>query len=167
MMLISPSCLDRVRSRVRPSSIPRRAARSTTDAIRARASATMRRVIASSRVGSRSTLDAIASSSSPSSRARSSSTGPDGASRRARPRARVDVDALPRPPPSATTDAERDEDDEMDEMDAETAAREHAERRRAFHAARGMDALEHGGPSGPLEPTRYGDWERQGRASDF
>ena len=91
----------------------------------------------------------------------------DGASRAPRPRARVDVDALPRPPPSATTDAERDKDDEDDEMDAETAAREHAERRRAFHAARGMDALEHGGPSGPLEPTRYGDWERQGRASDF
>lgn len=25
---------------------------------------------------------------------------------------------------------------------------------------------EFGGPSGP-EPTRYGDWERNGRASDF
>jgi hypothetical protein len=25
---------------------------------------------------------------------------------------------------------------------------------------------EHGGPSG-LEPTRYGDWERKGIASDF
>ena len=25
---------------------------------------------------------------------------------------------------------------------------------------------EHGGPSGP-EPTRYGDWERNGRCSDF
>ena len=129
----------------------------------------MRRVIASSRARSRarSTLDAIALSSSASSRALASSTGPDGASRAPRPRARVDVDALPRPPPRATTDAERDENDENDEMDAETVAREHAERRRAFHAARGMDALEHGGPSGPLEPTRYGDWERRGRASDF
>jgi hypothetical protein len=26
--------------------------------------------------------------------------------------------------------------------------------------------VEHGGPSGP-EPTRYGDWERNGRCSDF
>ncbi|WP_245584014.1 DUF1674 domain-containing protein [Rubritepida flocculans] len=25
---------------------------------------------------------------------------------------------------------------------------------------------EHGGPSGP-EPTRYNDWERKGRVSDF
>ncbi|PID60934.1 MAG: DUF1674 domain-containing protein [Gammaproteobacteria bacterium] len=25
---------------------------------------------------------------------------------------------------------------------------------------------EHGGPTGP-EPTRYGDWERKGRVSDF
>jgi hypothetical protein len=25
---------------------------------------------------------------------------------------------------------------------------------------------EHGGPTGP-EPTRYGDWERNGRCSDF
>ncbi len=25
---------------------------------------------------------------------------------------------------------------------------------------------EHGGPKGP-EPTRYGDWERNGRCSDF
>lgn len=25
---------------------------------------------------------------------------------------------------------------------------------------------EHGGPTG-LEPTRYGDWERNGRVSDF
>ena len=120
----------------------------------------MRRVIASS-------LDAIARSSPASSRALASSTGPDGASRAPRPRARVDVDALPPPPPRATTDAARDENDETDETDVETVAREHAERRRAFHAARGMDALEHGGPSGPLEPTRYGDWERGGRASDF
>ncbi len=129
----------------------------------------MRRVIASSlaRSRARSTLDAIARSSPASSRALASSTGPGGASRAPRPRARVDVDALPPPPPRATTDAARDENDETDETDAETVAREHAERRRAFHAARGMDALEHGGPSGPLEPTRYGDWERGGRASDF
>ncbi|MBK1664214.1 DUF1674 domain-containing protein [Rhodospirillum rubrum] len=26
--------------------------------------------------------------------------------------------------------------------------------------------LEHGGPRGP-EPTRYNDWERNGRCSDF
>jgi homeobox protein ESX1 len=27
-------------------------------------------------------------------------------------------------------------------------------------------AKESGGPAGP-EPTRYGDWERKGRVSDF
>ncbi|MGU9961506.1 MAG: DUF1674 domain-containing protein [Candidatus Puniceispirillales bacterium WSBS_2018_MAG_OTU23] len=27
-------------------------------------------------------------------------------------------------------------------------------------------AVEHGGPKG-LEPTRYGDWEKGGRCSDF
>ena len=26
--------------------------------------------------------------------------------------------------------------------------------------------IEHGGPKG-LEPTRYGDWEKDGRVSDF
>lgn len=26
--------------------------------------------------------------------------------------------------------------------------------------------VEHGGPAGP-EPTRFGDWERKGRVSDF
>ncbi|HTZ81023.1 MAG TPA: DUF1674 domain-containing protein [Stellaceae bacterium] len=28
------------------------------------------------------------------------------------------------------------------------------------------DPVEIGGPSGP-EPTRYGDWERNGRCTDF
>jgi hypothetical protein len=30
----------------------------------------------------------------------------------------------------------------------------------------GQKAKEIGGPEGP-EPTRYGDWERKGRVSDF
>ena len=45
-----------------------------------------------------------------------------------------------------------------------------ARRALAEAAARRTDAPslpeEHGGPSGP-EPTRYGDWERRGIASDF
>ena len=40
-----------------------------------------------------------------------------------------------------------------------------AEERRAAAAAE-EQAKEVGGPSGP-EPTRYGDWERKGIASDF
>ncbi|MBM3571717.1 MAG: DUF1674 domain-containing protein [Alphaproteobacteria bacterium] len=32
--------------------------------------------------------------------------------------------------------------------------------------AKGKPAPEFGGPQGP-EPTRYGDWERNGRCSDF
>jgi hypothetical protein len=44
-------------------------------------------------------------------------------------------------------------------------ALEEANARRA--AAPPVDMpTEHGGPSG-LEPTRYGDWERKGIASDF
>ncbi len=39
-----------------------------------------------------------------------------------------------------------------------------ARRRKAAPAAEGPH--EKGGPSGP-EPTRYGDWERKGRAVDF
>jgi hypothetical protein len=38
-----------------------------------------------------------------------------------------------------------------------------AEARREKAAAQ---PVEHGGPAGP-EPTRYGDWERKGIASDF
>jgi len=45
-----------------------------------------------------------------------------------------------------------------------------AERALAEAAARRAEAeklaTEHGGPSGP-EPTRYGDWERKGIATDF
>lgn len=39
-------------------------------------------------------------------------------------------------------------------------------RRRREQAAAGSRAAEVGGPDGP-EPTRYGDWERNGIASDF
>ena len=59
------------------------------------------------------------------------------------------------------------DDDEDAEDDAEDArARADAAKRKAFHAARGMHVDEIGGPRG-LEPTRYGDWERGGRVSDF
>ncbi len=41
-----------------------------------------------------------------------------------------------------------------------------AEARRAEAAEREKRQAEKGGPKGP-EPTRYGDWERKGRAVDF
>ena len=41
-----------------------------------------------------------------------------------------------------------------------------AEERRAAQQAEAERAEEHGGPKG-AEPTRYGDWERNGRAVDF
>lgn len=47
---------------------------------------------------------------------------------------------------------------------ARRALEEAAARRRA--AKTGPQPAEKGGPSGP-EPTRYGDWERKGRAVDF
>ena len=48
------------------------------------------------------------------------------------------------------------------------AARRALEEAAARRAAAPPPALppEEGGPSGP-EPTRYGDWERKGLASDF
>ncbi len=47
---------------------------------------------------------------------------------------------------------------------ARRALAEAAERR--ARAAKERHPREIGGPSGP-EPTRYGDWERKGIASDF
>ena len=41
-----------------------------------------------------------------------------------------------------------------------------AEERRKKAAAERERIREEGGPEGP-EPTRYGDWERDGRAIDF
>jgi len=49
--------------------------------------------------------------------------------------------------------------------EAARRALEEAEARRSA-AEPSPDRLEHGGPKG-LEPTRYGDWERKGLASDF
>lgn len=48
---------------------------------------------------------------------------------------------------------------------AKRALAEAAERRARADAAAKLPR-EEGGPSGP-EPTRYGDWERKGIASDF
>ena len=48
---------------------------------------------------------------------------------------------------------------------ARRALEEAAARRAVADAAKPLSG-EHGGPSGP-EPTRYGDWERRGIASDF
>ena len=45
-------------------------------------------------------------------------------------------------------------------------ALEEAEARRRAGPGRNGAPVEKGGPSGP-EPTRYGDWERRGRAVDF
>lgn len=49
---------------------------------------------------------------------------------------------------------------------AKRALAEAAERRAKADAAAKTLPPEQGGPSGP-EPTRYGDWERKGLASDF
>jgi len=50
--------------------------------------------------------------------------------------------------------------------EAERALAEAAERRAAIDRKTAERAKESGGPQGP-EPTRYGDWERKGLASDF
>ena len=49
---------------------------------------------------------------------------------------------------------------------AERALAEAAERRAAVDRKTAERPKESGGPKGP-EPTRYGDWERKGLASDF
>ena len=49
---------------------------------------------------------------------------------------------------------------------AERALAEAAERRAAAASRAAEAAKEVGGPTGP-EPTRYGDWEKKGIASDF
>jgi hypothetical protein len=57
-----------------------------------------------------------------------------------------------------------------DDTEAPRKLTPEAERALAEAAARRNEAeklaVEHGGPAGP-EPTRYGDWERKGIASDF
>lgn len=45
-------------------------------------------------------------------------------------------------------------------------AKAEADARRAKEAPKAARPAEIGGPKGP-EPTRYGDWERKGIASDF
>ncbi|MDH5412064.1 MAG: DUF1674 domain-containing protein [Alphaproteobacteria bacterium] len=49
---------------------------------------------------------------------------------------------------------------------AEMIAEEAGRKARAEAASRGKADEETGGPEG-LEPTRYGDWEKAGRCSDF
>jgi hypothetical protein len=49
---------------------------------------------------------------------------------------------------------------------AERALAEAAERRAAIDRKTAEREKESGGPKG-LEPTRYGDWEKKGLASDF
>ena len=49
---------------------------------------------------------------------------------------------------------------------AERALAEAAARRKAAEASTTPHQKEFQGPKGP-EPTRYGDWERKGIASDF
>jgi len=62
------------------------------------------------------------------------------------------ADETPSPPRKLTPEAQR--------------ALAEAEERRAAAAAAEEQAKELGGPGGP-EPTRFGDWERKGIASDF
>lgn len=49
----------------------------------------------------------------------------------------------------------------------QVAALREARDRRAEIDARGDLPVELGGPDRPEEPTRYGDWEKAGRAYDF
>lgn len=49
---------------------------------------------------------------------------------------------------------------------ADRAAEDAGRKARKKAAARGEKPKETGGPEG-LEPTRYGDWEKAGRCSDF
>jgi len=49
---------------------------------------------------------------------------------------------------------------------AERVAEEAGRKAREAALARGETPQETGGPEG-LEPTRYGDWEKAGRCSDF
>lgn len=105
-------------------------------------------------------------SSAPASRASTTTTHrpavPRPASSASPPRrARVNASELPRAREDDRASIEPSSDASDDAIERERAAR-----RRAFHRARGVDVDEFGGPAG-LEPTRYGDWERGGRASDF
>ena len=49
---------------------------------------------------------------------------------------------------------------------AEMVAEEAGRKARTKAATRGEEPAETGGPEG-LEPTRYGDWDKDGRCSDF
>lgn len=49
---------------------------------------------------------------------------------------------------------------------ADRVAEEAGRKAREEAAARGEQPEETGGPEG-LEPTRYGDWEKAGRCTDF
>ena len=51
--------------------------------------------------------------------------------------------------------------------DTQLAALREARARRDAIDARGQLPPERGGPDRPEEPTRYGDWEKAGRAYDF
>ena len=50
--------------------------------------------------------------------------------------------------------------------DPPTTASDAATNREDNQADKDKPQTEHGGPKG-LEPTRYGDWERNGRCTDF
>ena len=61
--------------------------------------------------------------------------------------------APPAPKPRVAVDADLDDDDDMEDMFVDTSM-----------------GKEWGGPTRGgrmLEPTRFGDWERKGRATDF
>lgn len=74
----------------------------------------------------------------------------------------TDNPSRPKPSPEAPRSAERRL------TPAAQRALAEAEARRAARAAEeaATPAREHQGPQGP-EPTRFGDWERKGIASDF
>ena len=70
-------------------------------------------------------------------------------------------DSQSKPEPAATAGADR-----RPLSPAAKRALEEAEARRRAAAPVKPLAKEYQGPKGP-EPTRYGDWERKGIASDF
>ena len=67
-------------------------------------------------------------------------------------------------------DTEKQQENDVKGIDsrrkADMVAEEAGRKAREAALARGEELEETGGPEG-LEPTRYGDWEKAGRCSDF
>jgi hypothetical protein len=79
------------------------------------------------------------------------------------------TDAMPTEPPSkpASGTPERPQDSRPRLTPAAERALAEAQARRAARAGDKVDGPEEVGGRGGLDPTRYGDWEVNGLASDF